>query len=564
MSTPISLITPIPGDPEQVRRVSAQLATVEARAREIASRLRAIEAGVGPQMWRGQAADGFTALLAETGPDLTRLATSYGAASQALATYAIELAAAQDVARAAEAEASIATRDRDRATADRDSAEADAFRHAVTADEARVRLDAVATQDADQRRADAVGRVNAAGAAVDQAERALQAARHKADQAAGERDAAAARCIRELDEASSAGIDVRALAQAPTTSDGPARTTSSESGGFNDIGTATSGVAPPPVVGRPVDDANAALHVVGGSRFEAGLVSAAMVPLVGGLAARSKLRVTTAYNTDGLYGAKTKPVPPDDSVKEEGLEAPGQRGGYRYTLGEPTRPAITFDDDFVFDPNAEASLSDYLSWTEWGAKLHGAPLLRSDLDDALELYAHYRDGTGTPMRVDYEEAYREDEMIRNAVDAEIATAMQWAEQLHRETGQTSFSVSGDAVQPRYYPGTENWQKTLGGHTIWGSGDVRIQGNTVTMEVTIHAEDRYNFNRGEEDIATGVPDEANGRFAELGWAKSFDVSGSLTRTVTWELGSDQPPIMEGGAVDREPGGEDRIDGRGSSQ
>jgi hypothetical protein len=155
-------------------------------------------------------------------------------------------------------------------------------------------------------------------------------------------------------------------------------------------------------------------------------------------------------------------------------------------------------------------------------------------------------------------------MIRDAVDAEIAVAMRWVELLHRETGQTEFSFSGDAVQPRSYPATENWQKVLGGHAIWGSGDVRIEGNTITMEVTIHAEGRYNFNRGEEDIATGTPDEENGRFAELGWAKSFDVSGSVTRTVTWELGSDLPPVAEGGNVDREPAGEDRIDGRDCSR
>jgi hypothetical protein len=60
MSRPTSMTTPIPGDPEQVRRLSMQLAAVETRAREIESRLRAIETGVGPQMWRGRAADGFT------------------------------------------------------------------------------------------------------------------------------------------------------------------------------------------------------------------------------------------------------------------------------------------------------------------------------------------------------------------------------------------------------------------------------------------------------------------------------------------------------------------------
>jgi hypothetical protein len=64
--------SPIPGDPKQVRRISAQYATVATRAEQILSRLRAIETGIGPQIWRGEAANGFTALLAATGPDSPR------------------------------------------------------------------------------------------------------------------------------------------------------------------------------------------------------------------------------------------------------------------------------------------------------------------------------------------------------------------------------------------------------------------------------------------------------------------------------------------------------------
>ena len=256
----------------------------------------------------------------------------------------------------------------------------------------------------------------------------------------------------------------------------------------------------------------------------------------------------------GLLGYAPKSSPDD----------PGQPGGARYTIGDPTRPPLKFDDDFVYDPNAKATLDDYKSWNEWGIKMRGARLLRSDLDDSLQLYGHYRDGTGTPMTVDYEEGYREDRNIRAAVDNEIAHATYWAEQIHGETGRTSFSVTGDAVQASPYPAEENWQKTLGGHTTWGSGNVRIEGNTATMEVTVHAEDRYNFNRGDEDIATKAPDDENGRFAELGWAKSFDVNGSVTRTVTWELGSDKPPVVSGGETDRNPAGEDRVDGAGSAR
>jgi trimeric autotransporter adhesin len=246
MNPQTSVITPVPGDPEEVRRISALYATVEGRAQEIASRLRSIESGVGPQMWTGQAANSFTALLAETGPDLTTLAASYGAASQALATYATELAAAQDTARAAQAEATTATEARDRATTDQAAARSDADRHAAEAADAQTRLDAVGAQAAEQRRNDAVGRENAARGAVDQADQALRAAQQKADEATSQRDAAAARCIRALEDASSAGIETRTLAQ-PATAAGPPQVMT--------IATAAAATPPDPALSTAAADA---------------------------------------------------------------------------------------------------------------------------------------------------------------------------------------------------------------------------------------------------------------------------------------------------------------------
>ena len=51
----------------------------------------------------------------------------------------------------------------------------------------------------------------------------------------------------------------------------------------------------------------------------------------------------------------------------------------------------------------------------------------------------------------------------------------------------------------------------------------------------HEKDRYNFNGGAVDIATGLPDNANGRFAVLGWAKSFITNGKVEKKVTWKKG-----------------------------
>lgn len=36
-----------------------------------------------------------------------------------------------------------------------------------------------------------------------------------------------------------------------------------------------------------------------------------------------------------------------------------------------------------------------------------------------------------------------------------------------------------------------------------------------MNTTVHHIDRYNFNNGMKDVASGAPDNENGRFEQLG-------------------------------------------------
>lgn len=86
-----------------------------------------------------------------------------------------------------------------------------------------------------------------------------------------------------------------------------------------------------------------------------------------------------------------------------------------------------------------------------------------------------------------------------------------------------------------YPETENWAKALGDHKVWGSATVTRKVDQMTMKVTVHALDQYDFNDGAKDIRSGVPDNVNGRFATLGWAKPFLVRGTFTRNVTWTVG-----------------------------
>jgi hypothetical protein len=49
----------------------------------------------------------------------------------------------------------------------------------------------------------------------------------------------------------------------------------------------------------------------------------------------------------------------------------------------------------------------------------------------------------------------------------------------------------------------------------------------------NAEDRYNFNPGAQDMATGIPDSDNGVFELTGLGKQFDSYASLRRILPWK-------------------------------
>lgn len=104
-----------------------------------------------------------------------------------------------------------------------------------------------------------------------------------------------------------------------------------------------------------------------------------------------------------------------------------------------------------------------------------------------------------------------------------------------------------------YPVTENWQKAIGGHTIWGSADVSVicddKKTYFIMALTLHAEDRYNFNPGAADLATGIPDSANGRFELTGLAHQFTQYGEARRYAVWELGQIPETTQSGSSKPR---------------
>ena len=332
-------------------------------------------------------------------------------------------------------------------------------------------------------------------------------------------------------------------------------------------------------------------------------------------------------------GARLGQKRADDDIPKQGT-AKSIAQVATYILGPPTRPPMTWDNGHLgqFPPRSPTA-ADYVKLAEWRAKLEGAEALRPDLTDGVAAYRHFLDGQGRPRQFSYERYVQNDTggrvTLRNAI-----LSLQWGvSELWRAHGKRTFSLTGTAIScgdksllfP--YPATENWQKAIGGHKIWLSGDVTVsgggtpqphlnkagthkhakgqltiekdgavkvkggdtlsgysaaihggdlkrfhefgrkQGNAVvplanpnlihpgetlyhiptfthymalngsnqpsfSAVMTLHAEDRYNFNPGQQDIATGIPDSANGTFEITGLGRQFDQIATLLRTLNW--------------------------------
>lgn len=227
----------------------------------------------------------------------------------------------------------------------------------------------------------------------------------------------------------------------------------------------------------------------------------------------------------------------------------------RYFVGAPRRPEIRHDNGFLgqFPPRSPTP-ADRRRYTTWRGRLElaeaaqGVPgLPKNNLPDALAAYRHFLTGRGAPRTFSYERYVENDASGRITLQSAILEAMSAAYDLHGSAvppagGSFSFTASaiacGGSVAGYPYPATENWQKAIGAHVIWVSGDVVVKPDETsgiprfTLTLVVHAEDRYNFNPGAADIATGIPDDDNGVFEITGLAKQYMNTATLTRRVTW--------------------------------
>ena len=225
----------------------------------------------------------------------------------------------------------------------------------------------------------------------------------------------------------------------------------------------------------------------------------------------------------------------------------------RYCYGPAVNPThfSTADDGFKYDPNASANAGDYASWAKWQTLGAGCSVISWFTDNgpdgcgsqSSKFYNYYMSGPGATDDQNYDlgAAYKQDPMVAQDINDEVNAAQNAAEALYMSSGSSNFSITSSARQNHYYPSTGNWQKAIGAYSIWGSANVTVTNGIATMTVTVHAEDRYNFNPGAQDIASGTPDNVNGRFAVLGWSsEGFNTHGTMTRTLSWPVDNSSCP------------------------
>jgi hypothetical protein len=264
----------------------------------------------------------------------------------------------------------------------------------------------------------------------------------------------------------------------------------------------------------------------------------------------------------------------DEAIGSQSLNRHPQAGQVRmaspqaiFTEGAPVRPPIRLDHGFLDDGKGNLDLTKREPPTSADLELKRnartvcalAAKLKPELIDGVLAFKHFLDGTGTEMKCDYEKFLSDDSngqiVLASAIEDARAGVLDLfdlknAKPAGAERTDTMSLTSGAVGVGRNFrypgPSTEDWQKTIGDHSLWLSADATVQSKPlarrreVKIVLTLHAEDMYNFDPGKADIATGMPDSMNGRLEVVGLAHEFLTTGTAVRTITFSVPLERLP------------------------
>jgi hypothetical protein len=230
----------------------------------------------------------------------------------------------------------------------------------------------------------------------------------------------------------------------------------------------------------------------------------------------------------------------------------------RYRIGPPVRPSIKHDNGHLDKYRLhEPTADDRRQLVKWIAILEGSEALCNaqtgpyvpgcsgeNQVDANAAYRHFLFGNGADRTINYERFLQEDASAKNLVkdiinDFQIHCSIIGKDRMKFTVTSDSYKVGNRGIAP--YPASVNWKRAIGAHFLWVSAELiaSVDNNGkiwFDADVTMHMEDRFNFNVGATDVATGIPDSENGQLETSGLGKQYTNFATVTRHTRWEDGT----------------------------
>ena len=211
------------------------------------------------------------------------------------------------------------------------------------------------------------------------------------------------------------------------------------------------------------------------------------------LAKAGELQFSGAYMAARVD--RQQPVPVTTPLSTTGTAAGTQA---TYQVGPPARPNIRHDNGFLQNPNnpndpkpmptrapTDAERSAYNTQV-FKANAGRIAQFVGYLPDGIENYRHFLTGNGADHKFSYDKFVSDDKSGQTVLKNAIGDTQKGAEEIYRQmvakdpslaNKPVTFQITGSQIGVgsgnRFpYPATENWQKAIGGHSIWNSAQVR--------------------------------------------------------------------------------------------
>ena len=247
----------------------------------------------------------------------------------------------------------------------------------------------------------------------------------------------------------------------------------------------------------------------------------------------------------------------------------------KYTIGKNPPSPYDYNETFSEQPDT-AVHQKTVSFLTKGAFWVAAKALQYDLPDATSAYLHYQEGDGADRSFSYDKYVNDDISGEVTLKNLIYDTQGGAENLYQQiitqspelaNQEVTFNITSDMIAPAAvkedgdnldekfpYPSTENWQKALGSHAGWVEATISVtprpdeQPPVYKVNFNLHAEDRYDFNKGQRDIRSFALDNWNGNLETDGLAKGYMNRAALNREIIWTEGNKENPSVSGGNND----------------